>query len=131
MLVYFIKRASFDTRSPCSLKRRNDINLADDVLVEGGEFFRRDPEFLVDGVAHGLHGVAQNEIGADAEARHVARAGVPGVPVARDLDGVVHVEHRIKNRLPRQAHACARWKRAITTHVDQFKLLRPHRPEEG
>jgi hypothetical protein len=113
--------------TPFSLKHRDNFNLADDVVVQFRQFLRRDPKLLLDGIAHGLDRIFQNEIFANMKTRHITGAGIAHIPVARDLDGVVHIEHGIKDGLPGQT----RRKGAIAALINQVQLSRPDRAKEG
>src|SRR5438046_505473 len=87
----------------------------------------RDPVLQMRAAAGLLHVVPLDEAALNLEARDEARAARRNVPVARDLDGVVLGEHRIEDRLIRQA-------RRECTHaglLDQLELFRPDWAPEG
>src|ERR1051325_9610356 len=77
-----------------------DLYEADDVSVEFRQVLRGYPVLLMDGAADRLNFVATQELFAHAEARDVAAPVfvVPRVPVARDLRGVLLVEHGVEDR---------------------------------
>lgn len=85
-----------------SAERRGHLDLADKAGVQRVKVFGGDP-VLQDGLAaHPVDFVVVQERPADLEASHIARAGLPDVPVAGDLGGVFLVEHRVEDRLARQ-----------------------------
>ena len=63
--------------------------MSNDVAVEFGKFFGRNPVFPVFSRARNLGGKPGKIIGFDFEAENIAGATVSGVPVTRDLDGIV------------------------------------------
>jgi hypothetical protein len=64
-----------------------EFNLSNDVAIELGEFFGRNPVFSVFSRAGNLDRILGKIATIDLEAQDVAGAAVAGVPVTRDLDG--------------------------------------------
>ena len=72
-----------------------DLDRSDDVLVEGGEVFDRDPVLLVRAAADRVDREPAEEVSPHVEAGDVAgQAGgrVYAIPVSGDLDGVFLAE---------------------------------------
>lgn len=84
----------------------DDLNRAEDVLVEALEVCGGDPELLVIPRAGELHGIASGELGFELEGgdeADKARGRVDGVPIACDGTCVLEREHRIEDGLFGQA----------------------------
>src|SRR6185312_5375526 len=82
-----------------SVELRGYLDLADKAGVQRAKVFGGDP-VLQDGLAAYLVDfVIVQERPADLETSHVARAGLPDVPVAGDHGGVFLVEHRVEDRM--------------------------------
>src|SRR5690348_13304195 len=80
----------------------NDLDLADDVVVERCKFFGRDPVLLNVAAADRLDRIRYEEAGPHPEAGDIAdvsRCGIFGVPVAGDLRRVCLVQHRVEDGL--------------------------------
>ena len=91
---------------------------------------RRNPELPVLGrLAHELHLEESHEVGIDVEVGDVpceSRGGIERIPFARNLLRVLEVEHRIEDRLLRQA----RGKGSRVAVEDQIQLEEPDGPVE-
>ncbi|MBT2410778.1 hypothetical protein J7I94_09425 [Streptomyces sp. ISL-12] len=80
----------------------HQLDLANDVSVELVEFLGRYSQLEDRPSACLLNRVPAQEIGLDVKAGDKTGAVVLDVPVPRDLDGVLLVEDRVKDRLFRQ-----------------------------
>src|SRR5665647_1837567 len=80
----------------------NDLDGADDVVVEVLEALDRDPVLEDRLAADLLYLVLLQVLTPDVEPGHVTRAGRLDVPVPRNADRVVLVEHGVEDRLVEQ-----------------------------
>jgi len=117
-------------QSRCSspLIFRDDFDRPDDVAIEFRQVFSRNPIFLMNRGADGFDFIPPQKVRADLKASHESSPrSAFGVPIARDLSGVLFVEDGVENRLMRQS----RREFAITAASDQIQLFLPDRAIEG
>src|SRR5262245_39819883 len=81
----------------------DDLDEPDDRPVEFVEFLGRYPQFEDVASARLLDRVPGGELAVDLEPGDIADAGGGHVPVPGDHDGVLLVQHRVEDRLIRQA----------------------------
>src|SRR5436309_5169955 len=81
----------------------DDLDPVDDVGVERRQVLRRNPVFLALRSAGVAHWIALQERALHGKARDVAGARRSDVPVAGDPRGIGFGQHRIEDRLLRQA----------------------------
>src|SRR4029077_20593133 len=99
----------------------------DQCCVEVGKILRGYPILRVNGTADSSQWVSLQERGSHAKPGDVPDAAIARVPVARDLSCVLLVDHRIEDRLLRQA----RRKGAVTRRTDQRELLLADRAKQN
>jgi len=81
---------------------RNDLNGANNILIELGQLVSRNPEFLADRSADSLHFVASHEIGAHSKTSHISGATFLYIPISRNNRCVLLVQYGIEDRLVRE-----------------------------
>src|SRR5262245_27055253 len=118
------------TQSRCgsALIFRDDFDYPDDIAVELRQVLCRNPVLLMNRGADGFDSIPPQKLRADLKAGHEASPRPAfGVPIARDLRGVLFVENRIEDRLMWQS----RREFVIAAGHDQIQLFLPDRAIEG
>src|SRR5215510_7958082 len=106
----------------------DDFDRPDDVAIEFRQVLNRNPILLMNRGADGFDFIPPQKLRADLKAGHESSPrSAFGVPIARDLSGVLFVEDGVENRLVRQS----RREFAIASALDQIQLLLPDRAIEG
>ena len=100
------------------MELRNDVDEADDVSIEVWQILRWNPQLAMHRGAHGLHRIARQESAGDTEPRNETGPGLSHVPLACDLSRILLVQHRVKNRLARQA-----WRKGSISAVSGIRLM--------
>lgn len=96
----------------------HDLDQADDVAIEFVEILGGHPPFRVMRGADFLDGVAIHEARAHEETRDEAGTTRGHIPIPRDLDRVLLIRNRVKDRLTRKSRRPRR--HAACTHERQF-----------
>jgi hypothetical protein len=100
--------------------RLDHFNQANNGVIKGLEFLGWNPVFGVIAACRFLFWILGKMIGSHAKASNVPDSARLHVPSARYLHGILFLDHRIENRLVRQA----RWKAAKPTRLNECKFLR-------